>query len=425
MKAAIRTAFHTFIAIGLALPTSAEEPGSRDSAHETQVATANPGGNRLASGPNSTEGQLDEDARSREVVVGVPWLDTTLTPYFDWKASIRKEFGLRFGSDYTALYQGATAGPGEQHGAAGMWRFFGSWEFLDRGGDFTASLVFKGENRHAIGTEITPLELGFAIGSTLPTGAPFGDADWLLTNLFWKQQITDRAVLMFGQLDPTDYLDVYGLINPWVDFANLAFLTNPTIPAPNQGLGAVLGARLSDHVYVVAGFSDPNADASEPFDDPFDDSEFFTHAEIGWTSAPERSYYDNFHITGWHVDKRENARVPSGWGLAFSGTWFFDDRWMPFVRAGYADDGGSLFEGTVAVGMGRLFRKNDLLGVGLSWGRPAANGLRDQYTTEFFYRIQLLPSLAITPDVQLIIDPPSNTNKNIIAVFGIRARLAF
>jgi hypothetical protein len=147
-----------------------------------------------------------------------------------------------------------------------MWRFFGSWEFLDRGGDFTASLVFKGENRHAIGTEITPLELGFAIGSTLPTGAPFGDADWLLTNLFWKQQITDRAVLMFGQLDPTDYLDVYGLINPWVDFANLAFLTNPTIPAPNQGLGAVLGARLSDHVYVVAGFSDPNADASEPFE---------------------------------------------------------------------------------------------------------------------------------------------------------------
>jgi hypothetical protein len=33
--------------------------------------------------------------------------------------------------------------------------------------------------------------------------------------------------------------------------------------------------------------------------------------------------------------------------------------------------------------------------------------------------------LAITPDVQLIIDPPFNPGKNVIAVFGIRARLAF
>ncbi len=382
-------------------------------------------GGRLAAGPNSTEGQLDEDAQSREVAVGIPWLDTAITPYFDWKEGIRENFGLRFGSDYTALYEGATAGPDEQHGAAGMWRFFGLWELRDRGGDFTGSLVFKGENRHEMGTEITPLELGSAIGSALPTGVPFSDAGWLLTNLFWKQKITDRVVVMFGQVDPTDYVDVYGLVNPWVDFTNLAFLTNPTISAPNQGLGAVLGARLSDHFYLVAGFSDPNADASEPFDDPFDEGEFFTHAEIGWTSAPERSYYDNFHITGWHVDKREIAGVPGGWGLTFSGSWFFEDRWMPFVRAGYADDGGSLLEGTVAVGLGKLFRKNDLLGVGLSWGRPTKNGLRDQYTTEFFYRIQLLPSLAITPDVQLIIYPSSNTNKDVIAVFGIRARLAF
>ena len=51
--------------------------------------------------------------------------------------------------------------------------------------------------------------------------------------------------------------------------------------------------------------------------------------------------------------------------------------------------------------------------------------MSDQYTTEFFYRIQLFRGLAITPDVQLIINPPFNSDEDVIAVFGVRARLAF
>ena len=98
-------------------------------------------------------GQLEEDALAREVVVGVPWLDAALGPYFDWKKHFREKLGLRFGSDYSAVYQVATSSPGQQQGTAGMWRFFGSWELIDREGDFTGSFVLKGENRHAIGTE--------------------------------------------------------------------------------------------------------------------------------------------------------------------------------------------------------------------------------------------------------------------------------
>ena len=414
----------------LALPAPAQQPPVQAQDPQTPISQTSitpPGGSgALASGPNSTVGQLEEDALAREVVVGIPWLDGALGPYFDWKKTVRNKLGLSFGSDYTALYQVATSSPGSPEGGAGMWRFFGSWELVDRDGDWTGSFVFKGENRHGYGSGNTPFDLGFVIGSAVPTVGPFNDADWLLTNLFWKQQIAGRATLMFGQVDPTDYLDVYGLINPWVDFSNLAFLTNPTIPAPNQGLGAAAGVNLTDNFYLVAGFSDPNANANEPFDDFFSEGEFFTHGEIGWTSAPDRIYYDNFHITGWHVDERIAAGVPEGWGLAFSGSWFFEDRWMPFVRAGYSDGGGALLEGMVAAGFGMLFRKNDLLGIGLSWGRPQLEGVKDQYTTEFFYRIQLLPSLAVTPDVQLIIEPPFNPERPaVIAVFGIRARLAF
>ncbi len=41
--------------------------------------------------------------------------------------------------------------------------------------------------------------------------------------------------------DVTDFVDVYGLVSPYTSFQNLAFNTNPTINAPNQGLG--LAAR--------------------------------------------------------------------------------------------------------------------------------------------------------------------------------------
>jgi len=383
------------------------------------------GGTGLGSGPSSVEGQLHDDTVVREAVVGVPWLERSLAPYFDWKNQVDDRIGLRFGGDYAALYQVATASPDGQQGAAGMYRLFGSWELLDRDGPFMGSLVFKGETRHGYGTETTPLSLGFEFGSAVPTGVPFSDASWLLSNLFWKQRLGDRVTLLFGQVDPTDYLDLYGLVSPWLHFGNLAFLTSPTIPAPSQGLGAALGGWLTDQVYAIAGFSDPTADPTRPFDDFFGEGQYFTHAEIGWTSRSDRLLLDNFHVTGWHVDAIPKGGVPEGWGLAFSASWFFADRWMPFLRGGYSDDGGALLEGTVAAGLAVRFRSADLLGVGLSWGRPQAGGARDQYTTELFYRIQLLPGFALTPDVQLIVNPSLDVGDDVVAVFGIRARLAF
>jgi hypothetical protein len=45
-------------------------------------------------------------------------------------------------------------------------------------------------------------------------------------------------------------------------------------------------------------------------------------------------------------------------------------------------------------------------------------------TAEVFYRIQLSQSLAITPDIQLIIDPALNPDDDSIFVAGLRMRMA-
>ena len=47
----------------------------------------------------------------------------------------------------------------------------------------------------------------------------------------------------------------------------------------------------------------------------------------------------------------------------------------------------------------------------------------NDYTTEVFYRIQMSQNWAITPGIQVIFDPALNTEKDVIAVFGIRSRL--
>lgn len=377
-------------------------------------------------GPTSVTGTIREDRRERQEVSGIPFLDDALAPYFEWKACLEERHGVYFGSDYTSFYQHAFDSPGESDAAAGMWRFFGGWDFIDRGGDFEGGLVFKGEHRHGYGTDVSPLALGASAGSILPTGVPFSDKGWLLTNLFWKQKFWGgKLSVVAGQIDVTDYLDIYGLISPWLAFNNLAFLTNPTIATPDPGLGLGAGVKVTDNVYFIGGFADPNASPDEPFDDPFEGGEFFTHAEIGWTSSFDRTYLDNVHIGGWYATQRDSAGVPAGWGLNFSAAWFFGDRILPFVRAGYSDGGASLLKGHAALGIGATFRERDLLGVGASWGRPHGAGARDQYTMEFFYRIQLLKSVALTPNVQLIVDPSLDPGDSFLPLVGVKARIAF
>jgi porin len=85
---------------------------------------------------------------------------------------------------------------------------------------------------------------------------------------------------------------------------------------------------------------------------------------------------------------------------------------------------------SMSVGFGyQPVPKGDLLGFGLNWGEPNEDnfgpGLRDQYTAEAFFRWQLTPQIAITPDVQLLINPALNPEDEVIGIFGLRARLAF
>jgi porin len=352
----------------------------------------------------------------------------------DFKERVKSQYELTFGIDYILLYQHASKSPGEQNAAGGALRLFGSWQLFDQESGYPGSIEFKVENRHRLGTDIAPQALGGEVGYAGLTAVTFSDAGSLLTNLYWLQSLhDDRFAYIVGIVDVTDYVGVYGFVNPWADFMNLAFSTDPTIPAPDQGFGTAARWRLADHFYVLAGLADANGDPGDIWnsvDAFFDDTEAFKHIEMGWYGSWETRIENNVHLTLWQVDERTEAGIADGWGAAFSYSRKFGERWLPFLRVGYGDGGGALLERSISAGVGRYTDDGQgVFGLGLNWGRPnrALFGAdaRDQYTAEMYYRLQLAEHLAITPDIQLIKDPALNPGEDFVWVVGLRARFAF
>jgi porin len=324
-------------------------------------------------GPGSVPGTLDIDREAKGVdAARVDYVEA----YFDFKQQIKENYGLAFGFDYNAIYQAASKSLGDDAAAGGVLRMFGQWALTGRGTQNTGTLIYKVENRHRIGTDIAPQALGFEAGYVGLTAVPFSDIGWALTNLYWDQHLWgNRVALVGGVVDSTDYVDVYGLVNPWADFSNLAFSTDPTIPAPNQGLGAAVRFMATDNVYFLGGIADANGDPTDPgdtFDSFFNTAEFFTHIEFGWVASMEKAFSDNIHLTLWHMDAREQARTADGWGAAFSFSRLFAEKWEPFLRIGYAEDGGAMWEKSIGAGIGyHPNATSDALGAGLNWSRPS------------------------------------------------------
>ncbi|MHC4291457.1 MAG: carbohydrate porin [Planctomycetota bacterium] len=389
-------------------------------------------------GPDAVENQMKTDRAEKDSLFDFRFFE----PYFGWKSSLQEDYGISFGGDYTFVYlKSSDSLKGtEDEASGGMYRLFGSWELLGRGTETTGTIIYKVEHRHRYG-DTAPS--GFSLGNLGNVGViepPFSNQGWRLTNLYWKQSWHQgQVVALAGFLDATDYVDVFALGSPWNHFMNFVFSTgSAAISLPEDAtLGAAVATWLNDEVYIIAGLEDTNSDPTDPFEgfNTFvNDNEYLKHIEIGRTTSKDRAYLDNVHVTFWQVDERKAAGVEDGWGAALSWSHFVSDKWMPFVRAGFAEDGGSLLENSVSAGVGYRPKTagttpGDLLGVAVNWGQPNETvfgpGLDDQYTAEVFYRIQLTKEIAITPDVQLLFNPALNPDEDMITVFGLRTRMAF
>jgi porin len=377
-------------------------------------------------GPDSVGGQLQTENEFKDTAVRIQFLKRALRPWFDFKKRVKEKLGLQYGLTYTSLYQVATKSLNENQAAGGIFALQVQWDLLGRKSPNTGSLIFQLQNRHRLGTKIPPNSLFKSLGSSVSTAKSFSDFGWAVTDLHWQQLLFNRhAGFAIGKLHLTDYLDLFALSSSKTGFMNKNFSENPAIAFPKQGLGANIFIMPNNNLYLLAGLADANGDPRKSgFNTFFDEAEYFTAVEIGWISSFDKRTFDNIHITGWHSDKRKNADVPKGYGVAMGAEWRFREKWLPFFRAGWSNGDASSLEAHVSGGLGVYLKSHDVVALGLNWGKPSSDGQRDEYTMELFYRIQVTQILALTPDIQLIIDPSNNPDDDFIAVFGLRARLA-
>ena len=351
----------------------------------------------------------------------------------DWKKSLKDDHGFGFSVDYTGVLLTANKTISDDTGAGGIARVYGAWDLVNEG---AGALVWKFEHRHKFGST-SPFD--FSMGQMGYVGLqepPFNDSNFRTQNLYWRHRLNGgRSTLIAGVLDVTDYVDAFALASPWMHFMNFAFSTgSAAIGLPNDAaVGIAYGSMLTDNMYMIAGLTDTNGDPSDPFkglDNFFSDNEYFKSVEIGWTASHDRIIFDNMHLTLWQKDRQVAAGVNSGWGAALSYSRYLNDNFMPFVRAGYADDGGSLLQKSLSVGVGyRTIAFSGLAGAALNWGEPNDDtfgpGLNDQYAIEVFYRVPLGKRFAVTADTQLIKDPALNPAESTIFMFNLRARFTF
>jgi porin len=338
---------------------------------------------------------------------------------------------ISMGADYSAIYLGANnVLPGsDDNAASGMLRFYGSWNTIGVGTKETGGLVWKVEHRHAY-TDTSVKDFEFGTGGLGLVTPPFSDEGFRVTNLYYKQKLMDgKATVVAGFLDVTDFVDVFAMASPWTGFMNFAFSTGTTtIALPGDATLGVAGAMmLSDEYYIIGTLADMNSDPTDilnGFDTFFTENNYFKSVELGWTKSQGQIYVDNIHATLWHADESEVQGSSKGYGINFSASRLINGQWLPFVRAGYSQDAGTLMEKSLSAGFGYygLGGESNNLGAAINWGQVANSD--DQYTTEVFYIMKPLDNLEVTADIQYIANPALNVQDSNTLIYGLRVRFA-
>ncbi|PQJ28366.1 carbohydrate porin [Rubritalea profundi] len=351
---------------------------------------------------------------------------TRLKRWNDLKKKVEEKTALHYSFEYSSLAQGYTdAGAGEDFTASGIARFYGTWTPFNHQQKNWGRFSFRIDNRHRY-TDVAPQNAGFTVGQSSINGSLYSGREWGLVNLQWTQSLLDgRVGVSVGFVPADDYFHAYALANPLTHFSNLAFTTGGVVSVPDSGMAIAGAGMLGENFYFKAGIHDANGSASDPTLDVFSDGEFYKNLEIGWTSEQARLYLDNAHLGVWHSDRRDAAGVPESWGVAFNWSHYCDEgRWMPFVRGGWSDGGGALYEKLISAGLSKQFREKDVFGLGLSWSEPSDPLAGQQWSNELFYRVQL-ENLAITPSVQMIVNPSYRPDQDVMFIAGLRARIVF
>jgi carbohydrate-selective porin OprB len=388
-------------------------------------------------GPKSVGAQLEVDNQDKAFYFRVPI--RVMKPWYDWKAQLNKDHGIQLGINYTSIYISSSEVIGEgnrDNSSSGIFDFQLGWNFLGRkSGNDKGTIFLKINSRHAYGNYTNPMFHGiFESGYYGLPAVGFNDYSIRILELNWQQSLfEDKLNFVVGKVDPTNYFNFHGIVVPWQHFMGYGASLSGTVNWPNQGIGIIASYKLSEKVYAMAGLTDVYGDLFEEgnflhFGENFFNGKFFKAVEVGYVPSMAQRYFRKISITYWHTDAYTNpagSSISSGSGLAFSGHWFIDETYIPYVRFGFSNGNGenAFYKTDIQLGNGFRFRSHDILGIGLSWAETNIPDTDNQMTAEVFYRFNLTAHLELTPDLQYIINPTFNPDKSSLVYFAFRGRI--
>jgi hypothetical protein len=386
--------------------------------------------------PGSIYEQFRRDRESKESLLQIPGVHLVFDPWTDLRTRLDDKFGFRPSFSFTHIYQWASDSVGPEDDASGYDLAFDfTWTALGRGTDSPTMLGFEFLYRDKLGTDIPPVALFTQAGSLYPTTVAFEELDASVGQLWFQQIIKNQFGFRIGKYNPVPAYDFFPMKNFRTDFVDGIHAANVIIPLPSRGLGGFVIYRPKPNIYVRLGVHDANADTEKVgFSSLFNDGELFHIYEVGFDPGlmerkPGRPPAGDVHVSFWHQDRRSDDNVDKGWGFVVSGSQRFG-RLLPFLRYGYSDSdsaGPSPIEHMVNVGaaIDDIFgQNNDRIGIGLTWSRPSNGALDDQGALDAFYRVQVTPQIAATPNLQLVMNPVRNAD-DVVWVLGVRSRFVF
>lgn len=396
------------------------------------------------------------------------WERETLTGGFFGLSDGLAEKGIEVSLSATQIYQHNTKGGISTHRRAG--RYSGSYD-IELEADFEKLFEIEGGRIYMLSEGKWSKSAGIndpSVGSFFNVNAdalPRRAID--VTELWYEQNFAARQLrLRLGKIDLTGgfehhncpvSFDCSSFANDeTTQFLNGSLVNNPTIPFPENGLGAALHFEPDNFWYASAALADAQADLRETgFATAFGDEYYFFYiAETGITplldsangampgayrigiwydpqpkastdlSDAGKSYRDDvgFYLTFDQMIAKENNDPEDSQGLGL----FFRygnakserDDLTNFWSFGFQYEG--LLEG----------RDVDVLGAGFSHGTfsdKASETFTDDYESVFevYYSAKIAPWLTISPDFQYVSNPGGDKSIPDAVILGARVQMTF
>lgn len=317
-----------------------------------------------------------------------------------------------------------------------------TWDLLNRDEPTQGKVYFHLEGRWDYGTT-GPQTLGFdSLASAGGTGNAFSryNPTFLIRNLYWEQG-TKKAgwAYRFGKITVDSILATSRHISPVTTFLPNAGTGLFVSGYPDSGFGIAGVWYPSDRYRILGAVSDANGDRANWGD--ISEGDLYKALEVGIKIAPrtEKAGYSKFTI--WHSDGTADGEPinastgKEGYGVTIKleQELTADGQAVGVLRWGKSWDKAAIYDQQAGVHLllydpfraSSFGLKNDVIGAAFNWIDSAAEGTRDEYNLEVFYRFPLFPGLDTRLSYQYVFDPAFSEEINGASVFGLGFRTVF